>query len=261
MCLIGVSMKQNNEFPFIMAANRDEFYERPTQKLHQWEDEPEILAGRDEVAGGTWMGMSQSGRIAALTNVREVPGHENPKKSRGNIVRDYLGDPLLPAEDFLGKLNEEATLYDGFNLLAGTPDKLHYVSNRSSSTETLTKGIYGLSNGTLHSDWPKVRYLKRGMAELGNSLSRAELTERLFSLLQEADPFPDKHLPDTGVGMELERMLSPLFIQAESYGTRCSTILLMDDSGRLVMTERTFDGGNVRTRSEEITLSSNRGCP
>ncbi|WP_161524707.1 NRDE family protein [Alteribacter lacisalsi] len=251
-------MKQNSVFPFILAANRDEFYQRSAKPLHRWDDEQAVYAGRDEIAGGTWLGVSNDGKIAALTNVREMSSGGKPEKSRGNLIRDYLKQPDLTAEIYMDHVEKEKRNYEGFNLLAGTPSRLIYTSNRYTERTLLTKGIAGLSNGALNSDWPKVIRLKQGLAGLGDCEDQEMLTETLFKLLQESEPFPINDLPDTGVGPELERMLSPLFIKSREYGTRCSTVILVDATGRLYMTERTYEEGTrPADRRVELNISAN----
>ncbi|WP_163142191.1 NRDE family protein [Bacillus sp. 22-7] len=225
MCLILFAYKVHPKYKLIVAANRDEFYERPTAPAHFWEDHPHILAGRDLRKMGTWMGVTRNGRFAALTNYRDPNEVTEGKRSRGDLVADFLKSSASPA-DFMNRASEHRVSYPGYNLLAGNLEELFYYSNVEDRVELLQPGIYGVSNHVLDTEWPKVRKGKEGLSAL---LDNAEenLTEDLFTLLQNADPAPDDRLPKTGVSLEWERILSPLFIKSDGYGTRSSTVLLM----------------------------------
>ena len=238
MCLILFAYDHHPDFRLILAANRDEFYERPAAPLGYWEDHPHVLAGRDLRQSGTWMGVTKNGKFAAITNYRE-PGRQIPDApSRGHLVSDFLiGD--APPSDYLEHLQQQAQQYNGFNLLVGDARSLYYYSNRGDGIFQLEPGIYGLSNRLLDTGWPKVHHGKErlaGLIEQESELPRQEI----LVLLQTQERPPDDQLPDTGVGIEWERTLSPMFISSPNYGTRCSTLLTMDRSKHVRITELTW---------------------
>lgn len=226
MCLILFAYQVHKNYPLIVAANRDEFFARPTAPAHFWDDAPHILAGRDLEKLGTWMGVTKTGRFAAVTNYRS-PEEMNVtgKRSRGELVKnalDFDGDIY----SFMKDLEKTKDFYPGYNLLVGNYKQLYYFSNKDGTVKELDPGIYGLSNHLLDTPWPKVTKGKNELKQILKS-DGTDLIKRLFKLLQKADPFPDEHLPNTGVPLEMERMLSPLFIKSKDYGTRSSTVLLL----------------------------------
>ena len=253
MCLILLSYNNHEDYPLSLAANRDEFYERPTAPLTYWKDHPGILAGRDLKSMGTWMGVSRSGRIAAITNYREPGRQILDAPSRGHLVSDFLiGD--TPPSDYLERLQEKAQHYNGFNLLVGNTRSLYYFSNRGDGILQLKPGIYGLSNRLLDTNWPKVHHGKNGLSALIKQES-ALPREDILDLMQTQERPPDEKLPDTGVGIEWERTLSPMFISSPNYGTRCSTLLTLDRSRHVQMTEVTWMPDRPEpTRQGEVTL-------
>lgn len=225
MCSIAMAIDSHPRYRFILAANRDEFLARDTSPAHFWNDPPELLAGRDNEAGGTWLGITRDGRFACLTNHRDLR-HRKPKgRSRGLLVLDALRDTWI----------DPATAYEGFNLVHGHINALRYRNNIDGSDHALDPGIHTLSNALLNTPWPKTERLRAGF----NDVIAAEtvLMDELFDLLADDTPAPDDRLPDTGVGIEWERTLSPLFIRAEGYGTRCSTVVLVDREGHVAFEE------------------------
>ncbi len=238
MCLILFSYKCHPKYQLVLAANRDEFYERPTAPLAYWQDHPQILAGRDLQVGGTWMGITQSGRWAAITNYREPGMHQSEVRSRGLLVADFLTDTTVPLH-YLKRIQAHADQYKGFNLLLGNPAKLHYYSNRGKQPARLRPGVYGLSNHLLDTSWPKVRRAKDQLSAL-NPYDGDCLTNKLSELLQDQTSVADPALPDSGVGLEWERLLAPIFITSPAYGTRCSSILLIDYDGKVQFSELTW---------------------
>lgn len=237
MCTILFAYQVHPTYNLIVAANRDEFYKRPTAAAHYWKDSPHILAGRDLEKMGTWMGVTTTGRFAAVTNFRDPKEMIEGKRSRGELVANILrnnGDLKKPLTDLLQKNN----LYPGYNLLAGDSEELYYYSNIEKRLQQLKPGIYGLSNHLLNTDWPKVTIGRENMAQIINQ-PHDEMVEQLFKLLQDTTVYPDKILPKTGVGPEWERILSSLFIKSEQYGTKSSTVLLMNDKV-IQFTERVF---------------------
>jgi len=235
MCTLLLAWQVDPARPLIVAANRDEFRARPSAVAHFWPEAPQLLAGRDLLAGGTWLGVTRQGRFAALTNVREPAVAAPPgAPSRGRLVLDFLRGAAPPA-DYLAGL--DAGAYAGFNLVVGDVDALWYLGNRCGEPRPLTPGVHGLSNAGLDTPWPKVR---RGRARLGELAGAGRATPTaLLALLADERAADDVELPDTGVGLALERLLSPLFIAGAAYGTCSSTALVFHADGRVEFRERT----------------------
>ncbi|MGJ9381976.1 NRDE family protein [Salipaludibacillus sp. CF4.18] len=232
MCLIGVAINEHKDYPFILVANRDEFYNRPTKEAHYWPENPLMLAGKDLEKGGTWLGISKEGKLAALTNYRELDVKQYAH-SRGQLVTSFINS----ASEF-EKILKNKNCYPGFNLLYGTTEKLVYTSNRDNQKRSITKGIHVLANASLNSPWPKAMALKKGLHEILSLSSNDGLEQSLFQLLSDEKHFNDELLPDTGVGLTLERKLSPIFINIEGYGTRSSTVIMADRKGNVTFTEK-----------------------
>ncbi|MHB8769370.1 MAG: NRDE family protein, partial [Syntrophales bacterium] len=229
----------HEQFPLIHAANRDEFFDRPAAAAAFWEDAPDVLAGRDRKRGGTWLGVTRTGRVAAVTNYRDPASVRVDAPSRGELVSEYLRSRET-ADTFLGRLEPRAHQYNGFSLLTGDEAGLLVCSNRGTTVRP-APGIHGMSNHLLDTPWPKVEEGKRVLAGLLAS-SGGPSPEALLALLASRSRPPDELLPDTGVGLEWERLLSPRFIASPTYGTRCSTVLLVDREGRVTFVERVFAG-------------------
>ncbi|MEW6281621.1 MAG: NRDE family protein [Candidatus Eremiobacterota bacterium] len=222
MCLLLLAFQVHPAYPVVLAANRDEYYERPTAPADWWADRPDVLGGRDLVSGGTWLAVTRSGRFAAVTNYRD-PARPPGTESRGNLVPGALTGNVPDGD------------YSGYNLLSGDRDHLDYATNVNGRRCGLPPGVYGLSNGLLDSPWPKVRLGKQRLA------GRLQLDpESLLDVLSDSAPAPDSELPDTGVGLEAERALSPIFVRTPTYGTRCSSVLRIDRKGWVDFLERTF---------------------
>jgi uncharacterized protein with NRDE domain len=244
MCLILFAYQSHPHYPLLVAANRDEFYARPTAPMAYWEDIPELLAGRDLQAGGTWLGITRSGRFAAITNYRDPRSVLPNAPSRGHLVSDFLKS-RESGRVYLERLLPRGSDYNGFNLLLGDGKELLYYSNQNGALQTLQPGIYGLSNHLLNTPWPKV---ERGRRKLAALLEKGDLpsTEDLLALLQDRTRAADEALPNTGVSLAQERIYSPLFIESPDYGTRSSTILRVDQQGKVTVTEKTWDDGSLR---------------
>lgn len=247
MCTILFSWKSTKNENLVLLANRDEFYRRPTKTAHWWEDFPDILAGRDMQAGGTWMGINKNGRIAAITNYRKFP-MESYATSRGDLVKRFLTG-RESQDSFLNFLNEKGDQYDGFNLIFGNLDEIHYFSNRGNH-QLLKPGLYGLSNHLLDTPWPKVANGKKKFQEILENGNPDK--EHFFELLSDKERARDIDLPDTGIGLEKERMLSSIFIKSPDYGTRLSTVLRIDKSGLVDFHERSFVPENENKFSFKI---------
>lgn len=248
MCLILVAWRAHPSYPLVVAANRDEFFARPTRPAEFWPEIPQVLAGRDMEAGGTWMGITRGGRFAALTNFRDPARRLAAAPSRGGLVADFLQDCRGPSEwiDSLGG----ATAYNGFNLLVGDGRELWWFSNVTNERRRLTPGVYGVSNHLLDTPWPKVVAAK---SALSGTLAMLPDDGGMFRLLRDDTVHPDEALPRTGVGPEWERLLSSAFVAAPGYGTRSSTVLLVDADGMAMFDEQGWlaggqPGGRVRLR-------------
>jgi uncharacterized protein with NRDE domain len=238
MCLILFSYRMHPDYRLIVAANRDEFYNRPTAPLNYWPDYPDVLAGRDLKCSGTWLGVTRSGRIAAITNYREPAAHMESAPSRGILIRDFLTGNASP-QRYLKAVSKMNHAYNGFNLIAGDPSGLYYYSNRAPRVHQLQPGLYGISNHLIDTAWPKI---KRGKELMEGQLSGREPIDikKIWEILADRYQPADEELPDTGVGLQWERILAPLFIASPDYGTRSSSIVLMKYSGQTTFMERTF---------------------
>ncbi len=236
MCLILAAWHAHPDYPLVIAANRDEYHVRQAAPATWWNDPP-ILAGRDLSAGGTWLGLTRDGRFAALTNYRDPERVRANAPSRGGIVPDTLRD-TLPADVRLQELSERGSTYNGFNLLFGDRQRLAVFESVSGQGRLLDPGVYGLSNHLLDTPWPKVVAAK---AALGDAILRLPDESSLLALLRDNRPARDDQLPRTGVSVEWERLLSSAFIRADEYGTRCSTIVILDARGEARFTEWTWD--------------------
>lgn len=243
MCLILFAYQSHAAYPLVIAANRDEQFSRPTRNAQFWPEHPTVLAGKDLQAGGLWLGITRSGRFAALTNYRD-PSAKTGNLSRGLIGKDFLlGEE--PAGEFLNKLSKNSKQYSGFNLLLGDHQSLYYYSNRDEMNhgqgQKLKPGIYGLSNHLLNTPWPKVTRGKQLLKKhLETSTESNFNLERLISFLQDRTLPTDDLLPDTGIGIAYERILSPLFIQAPFYGTRSSSAITLSKQGEVKFHEQRY---------------------
>ncbi|MDD2335082.1 MAG: NRDE family protein [Geobacteraceae bacterium] len=254
MCLIFLAHRVHPRYPLILAANRDEFYQRPTVPAAFWETKPQLLAGRDLKSGGTWLGISRTGRIAALSNYRDPNSVRENAPSRGDLVTDFLLGDMPPAE-YLALLRERSHDYNGFNIIFGDLKNLFFYSNRGEVPPLLQPGIHGLSNHLLDTPWPKVTQGKKTLAEI-LALGKEPDVEEIFTLLADHSLPDDSLLPDTGVGLETERLLAPLFITGPTYGTRSSSILLINHDTEVTFVERTYNGtpGSGSTRTFHFTI-------
>lgn len=242
MCLILFARGAHPDYPLVIAANRDEYYRRPTAKAAFWQDHPRILAGRDLECMGTWLGVTRAGRFAALTNFRDPRERKTDAPSRGQLVSDFLTSERPPRE-YLDEVATRAPQYKGFNLLAGDVDGVFYFSSRSGSVQEVSPGIHGLSNHLLDTPWPKVA---RGKLRLQAALADEPNPEALLDLLHDREPATESELPETGVGADLERVLSPALIVSPQYGTRSSTAVLFGGDGSVSFSERTIlPGGDT----------------
>lgn len=241
MCLIVFAWKPGHAQPLIVAANRDEFYARPSLPLAQWPEAPHVHAGRDLEAGGTWLGIGANGRFAALTNIRDP--HTSPaRKSRGELVARFLtGEASI--DDYLNDVVGRSVEYGGFNLLVGNKHELWHYNARASEPVMLQPGVYGLSNAGLDTPWPKLLKARAALEAVLDDPQPAQL----LALLNDSQTAPFAELPDTGVGLATETLLSSVFIASPTYGTRASTALIVQADGTRQMVERSFGpyGGHL----------------
>lgn len=234
MCLILFGFQPNNHFKLVVAANRDEFYRRPSRVAGYWPEHPGLLAGKDLQMGGTWLGITRTGRFAAVTNFRETPSASEPPRSRGDLTTNFLLGEMTPTE-YLVEVDARATEYKAFNLLVGDADSLYYYCNRQALIQPVEAGIHGLSNHLLDSDWPKVR---SGRQQLAALLHSGYDEAALFSLLSER-----------GSGDE---PWSAKFIASPEYGTCAATVLTVDYSGRVSFREKNFSTGGQPTTQQDF---------
>ena len=253
MCLIALAWRAHPAHRLIVAANRDEYFGRPSAPADFWDDRRGVLAGRDLEAGGTWLGITLEGRFAALTNYRNPADRRTGVPSRGALVSDFLTGNARPAE-YVRKVQGAALEYNGFSLLVGDPDSLWFLSNRGSPPQRVAPGVHGLSNHLLDTPWPKVEKAKARLAgQLDDSFDAAAA----FELLSDTRRAPSAELPATGVSLELEEKLSAIRILASGgYGTRCSTVVRFGSDARVEFHERTWreDGQAGGTVSYRLTL-------
>lgn len=260
MCLVVFAWKTHPKYKLVLAANRDEFHRRPTQALGWWNDCPNVLAGRDLQAGGTWLAASRTGRIATVTNYREQVGAHTEIRSRGEIVTSFVGggtEPDVFSQSIAGDQ------FAGFNLLAALDDKLCYVSNRGNTTTCLSPGIYGLSNASLDTPWTK---LLRARDALEKNIAADRVDEQVLMQVM-ADrqthttaetalaPLASDRQTDVSAEIELDKALTAPFIVTPLYGTRCTTVLLLDYAGNITMSERRFDSLGTATGTSRFNFS------
>lgn len=256
MCLIAIAWRARADLPLAVAANRDEWRDRPAQAAHWWPDHPDLLAGRDLQAGGTWMGITRQGRFAAVTNFRDPSDKRATARSRGALVTEFLSGAESP-KAFLDGLAARAGAYNGFNLIVGDGASLWYYGSRESEAREVEPGVHGLSNHLLDEPWPKVVRARQAMHD---ALAHPDPAPALFELLSDGHGAPDASLPDTGVGIAWERRLASPLITGVDYGTRASTVLVVTSGDEVTFEERTraADGSVEGVASHRFTRSSGR---
>ncbi|WP_420457300.1 NRDE family protein [Rubrivirga sp.] len=242
MCLVVFALDAHPRHRLVLAGNRDEAFARPAAGLAPWDDAPDVIAGRDLEAGGTWLGITPTGRWAVLTNVRDPLHPRAALRSRGALAADFLRGDAAPL-DYAAAVHAARADFDGFNLVVGDAQAVAVVSTRTDAVTTLGPGVYGLSNDRLDTPWPKLVRARRRLREA----LRADAVDPavLLALLDDTERAPDADLPDTGVGLDLERLLSPIRIVAGDYGTRVSTALVLDRDGGGAVVEQTWNRGGT----------------
>lgn len=258
MCLIILAYQCHPRYPLMVVANRDEFYERPTRNAVFWPEDPRVLAGRDLQSGGTWLGLQRQGRFAAITNHRSAVVVPPGAASRGLLPLEFLQGERSAAE-YSAKIAETGSHYAGFNLLLLDETGLYYCSNVNAEARRLPGGIYGLSNATLDTPWPKV---EQGRYDLQQTLVRDHVApDDLADSVASREIAADDQLPDTGVGLEVERWLSAQFIHSEDYGTRATTSLTVSQEGEVRFLERNFGVGGSLLGEQRETFSLESSPP
>jgi uncharacterized protein with NRDE domain len=257
MCLILLAWHVHPDYPLVVAANRDEYFARPSAPAAFWPQAPDVLAGRDQEAGGTWLGITRQQRFSALTNFREGGKQRPDAPSRGALVADFLVGDADP-QDYLAALAARSADYNGFNLFVADERRLGYCSNRGDGPRWLTPGIYGLSNHLLDTPWPKLAAAKVAFAK---ALDDLPAQDRFFALLADREIVPDTRLPETGVPLGWERILSAVFVNSPNYGTRASTLLTTHRTGWVTLIERSFGAqatplGEVRKSFQSSPMST-----
>jgi uncharacterized protein with NRDE domain len=255
MCLLVLAWNTHPRYRLVVAANRDEYHDRPAAPLGLWPAPADILAGRDLRAGGTWLGIDRHRRFGIVTNFRDLMPAPPQAPSRGGLIPGYLGGAADPG-GYLAALESEAGGYGGFNLLLADAESLWYGSNRTTPfARALSPGVHGLSNERLDTPWPKLRRVRRGFEEWLRGGARAD-TGELFLLLEDRTRATETEgLPSTGLAPEWERTLSSPFVLHETYGTRCSTLVAIESTGACYLAERRFDPSGARSGETEYRLA------
>ncbi len=247
MCLVVFGLNTHEKYRLVFVANRDEFFKRPTQPAHEWVDSG-IIAGKDLEADGTWMGVNKKGKLAAITNYRDLKNLKKGAPSRGMLTRDFLESDLSIIE-YLEKIKIKAAEYNGFNLLLADKHRVIHYSNVSKVITEIEDGIHGLSNALLDTPWPKVKKVKSRLKDAmrNNSLNESSL----INMISDKELAADEELPDTGVPFELEKQLSSMYIRIPGYGTRCTTVVKISKQGFLEYTEVAYnEAGELISRNE-----------
>ncbi|HEY4653248.1 MAG TPA: NRDE family protein [Cyclobacteriaceae bacterium] len=251
MCLIVVSLNEHPAYKLIVATNRDEFYNRRTASADYWSEHPQVLGGRDLEAGGTWMAMNRNGRISMVTNYRDPSNINRAAPSRGKLVSDYVRTDARPLS-YLENVAANARLFNGFNLIVGNQNELYYFSNHGDGIAPVPPGLHGLSNHLLDTPWPKVRNALDKVGPILNTL--AVNTDDLLDAMYDDKIAPDNELPDTGVGLERERELSSMFIKSAGYGSRNTTIVLVDRDDNVQFVERVYNTSDFTFTSRAFSF-------
>lgn len=256
MCILFFAIKQHPQYPLIICANRDEFHQRPTQAMHWWPEQdkhPNILAGKDLQAGGTWLGLNQQGRFSALTNFRQPHLIDKDKQSRGDLVLQALAKE---DDQMAMQLKKSSSQYNGFNLVFGQLDNLVCFDSVSLKQQPLTTGFHSLCNGALDDIWPKMAL---GQTQLAHAIcASAEQTlniDKLFNLMQNSQQAQTQHLPKTGVPLDWEQLLSSIFIISPAYGTRTTNIITQDKDGNIAIYDRSYNNKGVCIKEQNFSIA------
>jgi len=248
MCILFLAINQHPDYPLIVAANRDEYFARPSEAMHYWPDFPRVLAGRDRLKGGSWLGINQSGQFCAVTNFRSPQPLDDQAASRGELVAMYLKN-ALPEPDFIGYLKRNYAKYNPFNLVFGEREKLSVFSSQNPVCKLLVDGFHSVSNGEIDLPWPKMSCGVQRLTQLiaGNEAMTFDALNRIMVDETKAD---ESDLPKTGLSAERERALSSIFVKGENYGTRTTSLLLWAKNN-VHLREYNYDrNGDIATRQQ-----------
>lgn len=251
MCILFIAIEQHPKYPLIICANRDEFHQRPTQAMHVWQ-ESNILAGKDLQAGGTWLGLSSTGKFAALTNFRKLPLSEVPKKSRGDLVLQALADTKI---NMTTELAARASQYHGFNLIYGSLKQLYCYDSVNNQSHQLSKGVHSICNGALDDIWPKMAKGEKLLSETIHSQVNLSVNA-LFELMSNDKQALPHLLPETGLDEEWEQLLSAIFIKSPTYGTRTTTIITQDVEGNVEIYDRSYAPSGECVAKQQFNLTT-----
>ncbi len=251
MCILFIAIEQHPKYPLIICANRDEFHQRPTQAMHVWQ-ESNILAGKDLQAGGTWLGLSSTGKFAALTNFRKLPLSDAPKKSRGDLVLQALVDTKI---NMTAELSQQASQYHGFNLIYGSLKQLYCYDSVNNQSHQLRKGVHSICNGALDDIWPKMAKGEKLLSETIHSQGNLSVNA-LFDLMSNDKQALPHLLPETGLDEEWEQLLSAIFIKSPTYGTRTTTIIMQDVEGNVETYDRSYAPSGECVAKQQFNLAT-----
>jgi len=251
MCILFIAIEQHPKYPLIICANRDEFHQRPTQAMHVWQ-ESKILAGKDLQAGGTWLGLSATGKFAALTNFRKLLLSEVPKKSRGDLVLQALADTKV---DMTTELSQQASQYHGFNLIYGSSKQLYCYDSVNNQSHQLSKGVHSICNGGLDDIWPKMAKGEKLLSEAIHAQANLSINE-LFDLMSNDKQALPHLLPETGLDEKWEQLLSAIFIKSPTYGTRTTTIISQDVDGNVEIYDRSYGPSGECVAKQQFNLAN-----
>ena len=256
MCILFIAINQHPDYPLVIAANRDEYHTRASRPMHWWDDKQEILAGRDLVAGGTWLGINDSGQFSAITNYRDPQRNREDALSRGELpvrfLQKSISNPTVSADQYEGFLATEHSQYNPFNLVYGNHKALYVWGHGASKSRRLGAGCYSLSNGHIDQHWPK---MSRGVRLLSNLVSKPEAPTfaDLLPIMMDSERAPANQLPETGVDADTESALSSIFIKGEKYGTRTTTLLLFS-TNNVEIAEFNYDAHANQTSAAQFDI-------
>lgn len=255
MCLILFAHQHSEQYKLVLIANRDEYHRREAKPAAFWPQQANIFGGIDCTEGGSWLSVDTAGRLAAITNIRKPPFSKDNERSRGHIINDFLSNQQS-ASEFMDSLKNTDTAYGLFNLLLLDASGLWHYSSDTHQAQCITPGVHGLCNADLNTPWPK---LTRGCDQLKQQLAQASTdSNQLINIIQSTQQAADKQLPNTGIELEFERLLSSAFIQGKDYGTRCSTLLTIGHNNCLTFTELTYDKQGIEcSRISQVINAEN----
>ncbi len=248
MCILFIAINQHPQYPVIICANRDEFHQRPTQNMHFW-SKPNILAGKDMQAGGTWLGLNSQGDFSALTNFRRPQHVDATKRSRGDLVLSALQNDKQAMQQYL---IQNSIQYNDFNLIFGSLNNLQAFDSVNKKFITLSSGFHSICNGALDDIWPK---MSLGVTKLEELISANKLdVDALFTVMMNEEVADNKHLPETGLAVDMELLFSSIFIKSPNYGTRSTTIILQHKTGGIDVHDHSYNSDGIVEEQNSFQL-------